>query len=368
MKTKVVIIGGGLAGLHAAYRLEQASIDYVLIEARDRLGGRILTVDQSGQPSSDGFDLGPSWFWPAPHSPMAVLIAELGLEAFPQFSWGDLVSERGLHLPIQRYPTMEQATGSMRLMGGTSALITALAARIQAQTIITGARVTNITRLNDGLKIGIQSAAGVQSDSFATHAIVAVPPRLVQALIQFEPTMDQEVVAQWRDTPTWMAPQAKFFATYESPFWREKGLSGEGRSLVGPLVEIHDATTSSGEAALFGFIGVPAEHRSSVPSEFMITACVDQLVRLFGPEAADPVSTLLQDWAFDGLTATLDDLSDARHPEPNFRQWTNSAWAQRVSFAASETSHTDPGYMAGAVEASGRTVRTLLDSIRSEIV
>lgn len=62
--TKVAIIGAGLAGLSAARRLQQAGVEFVLVEARDRLGGRILTAGENGPPSEDGFDLGPSWYWP----------------------------------------------------------------------------------------------------------------------------------------------------------------------------------------------------------------------------------------------------------------------------------------------------------------
>jgi monoamine oxidase len=40
---QVAVVGGGLAGLTAAYRLEQAGIVPELFEARDRLGGRVLT-------------------------------------------------------------------------------------------------------------------------------------------------------------------------------------------------------------------------------------------------------------------------------------------------------------------------------------
>ena len=40
----VVIIGGGLAGLHAARLPQSAGIAFCLVEARDRLGGRILTA------------------------------------------------------------------------------------------------------------------------------------------------------------------------------------------------------------------------------------------------------------------------------------------------------------------------------------
>lgn len=45
---KIVVIGGGLAGLTAAYRLQQKGMDVELYEARDRVGGRVLTVDVSG--------------------------------------------------------------------------------------------------------------------------------------------------------------------------------------------------------------------------------------------------------------------------------------------------------------------------------
>lgn len=39
--SKVVIVGGGNAGLAAAYELEKAGKDYILYEASDRLGGRV---------------------------------------------------------------------------------------------------------------------------------------------------------------------------------------------------------------------------------------------------------------------------------------------------------------------------------------
>ena len=92
--TQVAIIGGGLAGLHAARLLHQAGVDFLLLEARDRLGGRILTVDAGGNLSGDGFDLGPSWFWPQVQPGIGALVADFGLGAFPQASHGDVVFER----------------------------------------------------------------------------------------------------------------------------------------------------------------------------------------------------------------------------------------------------------------------------------
>ena len=41
---RVVILGGGIAGLVCAYELERAGYSVTLLEARDRLGGRNWTL------------------------------------------------------------------------------------------------------------------------------------------------------------------------------------------------------------------------------------------------------------------------------------------------------------------------------------
>ena len=46
MKKDVVIIGGGPAGLMAAYQLQQANIDYVLLEKNGLLGKKLLITGQ----------------------------------------------------------------------------------------------------------------------------------------------------------------------------------------------------------------------------------------------------------------------------------------------------------------------------------
>ena len=51
----------------------------------------------------------------------------------------------------------------------------------------------------------------------------AVPPRLLEASVAFEPDIDPAARRRWRETPTWMAPHAKFFALYDRPFWRDAG-------------------------------------------------------------------------------------------------------------------------------------------------
>lgn len=167
----------------------------------------------------------------------------------------------------------------------------------------------------------------------------------------FMPSLDPASAAQWHATGTWMAPHPKFFAFYDRPFWREAGLSGTAQSFASPLAEIHDATTASGQAALFGFVGVGADYRATGGEQALPEACTAQLVRLFGSEAGQPCSTLLKDWAVDALTATEADSSDGVHPTAAGEAWVTGRWRERLLLAGSEASAIEPGYIAGAVEA-----------------
>ncbi len=72
---RVVIVGAGIAGLAAASRLTAAGIDYVVLEARDRIGGRLHTIDLAGTP----VDLGGSWIHHPIGNPMSALCDELGV-------------------------------------------------------------------------------------------------------------------------------------------------------------------------------------------------------------------------------------------------------------------------------------------------
>lgn len=85
----VVIVGAGLAGLVAARTLKDAGKSVVVIEARDRVGGRTLS-----QPlAKDAIDLGAQWIGPD-QKRVAKLAEELGVRTFPQYHQGDKVLER----------------------------------------------------------------------------------------------------------------------------------------------------------------------------------------------------------------------------------------------------------------------------------
>jgi monoamine oxidase len=81
--TDVVVVGAGLAGLTAADQLTRAGHDVLVLEGRDRVGGRILTTEVAGVP----VDAGATWVAPG-HTAVRDLADRLGCGFFPQFHQG----------------------------------------------------------------------------------------------------------------------------------------------------------------------------------------------------------------------------------------------------------------------------------------
>ena len=70
---KVVIVGAGVAGLHAAFKLGQLGIrDVVILEALDRIGGRIHTIPVNG----DWVELGAQWIHGRGENPLWKFVQE----------------------------------------------------------------------------------------------------------------------------------------------------------------------------------------------------------------------------------------------------------------------------------------------------
>ena len=91
MAHDVVVIGAGLAGLTAARELVRAGFDTVVLEGRDRVGGRTNTALLAGVP----VDLGASFVGPTQDAVLA-LAAELGCPTTPTYCEGaNLIRWRG---------------------------------------------------------------------------------------------------------------------------------------------------------------------------------------------------------------------------------------------------------------------------------
>lgn len=314
MDTDLCIIGAGLSGLALAAKLQAEGRDVVVLDARDRSGGRVL--------SQGGYDLGPSWIWPHNHR-MLALIERLGLTTFAQHTTGRLVFEDAVGR-VRRDLEFATMGGALRVAGGLARVTDALASGL-GDRLRLARHVHRVLEDADGVSV-VMAGGRLR----ARQVILALPPRLVAGLGVAVP-----------DAPTWMAGHAKLVATYPTAFWRANGLNGDAISHRGPLAEIHDASPFGEKAgALFGFAQVGAARQQGFRD-----AAIAQLVRLFGQEAATPDEVFIKDWSIDPATATAADLTPpSEHPTYNALPPT-----RRLIFAGTETSDDDGGFLEGAL-------------------
>ena len=350
---KTLIIGGGLSGLALACALEDQGMEYLLIEARPRWGGRIKTEQFQGT----SYDIGPAWFWPE-QPRIAALIARLNLKKFDQFSDGMAVFEDAQG-QVQRGHGIASMQGSWRLQGGLGALVHALEQRIPQQRKRLDAAVRTLAINAKGITAILASGETLVAD----HIVLALPPRIAETL-DYIPALPDTALYAMAAIPTWMAGQAKAVATYKTPFWREAGLSGDGASRLGPMVEIHDASPhDGGTGALFGFIGIPpaGSHDTAALREHICA----QLGRLFGPQAAQPETLYIKDWAIDPFTSTPADTAPLYvHPTYGLPSDIASLWDGTLHFSGTEVARQFGGYLEGALEAAEATCATLTAKAR----
>lgn len=350
MDVDTLIIGAGISGLAAGLRLQAQRRDVLILEARERVGGRSHGVTLG---DDSGIDLGPSWVWPAHQPRVRSLIEALGLRHFEQFETGHILYDA--HGGVQRLGHPARYGDARRLAGGPAALARAMAERLPTACIRTGAEVTALD-FADGVTVTLASGETLN----ARRVIAAVPPRLVAGWTM-TPELPSELVSGLTRWPTWMAAHAKFVARFETPFWREAGLSGSALSQRGPLMEVVDhSDEKAGIHALFGFVGWPAQQRRQRGEAGLIGDALGQLKRLFGDAALSPTQTWLKDWSSDPFTAGPGDTAPPQgHPpygEPALQQlW----FGGRLAIAGAEADVRHGGLIEGALAAADAAVERL---------
>lgn len=369
---QIAIVGAGLSGLYAAWLLEQMGIDdYVILEANQHIGGRLVSPSPLEQNSLafDQFDLGGTWYWPGFQPLLARVIKQFDLHSFPQFEQGDMMFDRSDATPPQRVNGYSSEPPMMRLEGGMHTLANAVKSRLTSDRIKTGHQVVKIESAKDGIELSIKYNQDQLEQLHCQYVLLAIPPRLAVNTIAFFPALPESLAQSWHLTSTWMASHAKYLAIYDKPFWRNNGLSGEARSIWGPMAEIHDASPEHGSGALFGFLRIPATNRKWIPQKDLLTSCRAQLVRLFGQEAANPSADYLKDWAVDPNTATeADVVMPQSHDSAPKASIESGEWQNRILGIASEWSPLFPGYVAGAIDASTRGANKLRNIMLSDQV
>ncbi|MDH4177141.1 MAG: FAD-dependent oxidoreductase [Thermoleophilia bacterium] len=125
----VVVVGAGIAGLCAARALHAEGRQVIVLEARERVGGRVWNTEVLGQPQ----ELGGQWIAPY-QAEMHALVAELGLELFPAYREGErtYLDASGV---VHRYEGHDAPLGEAaeRSYEAAAAALDALAAEIDPE-------------------------------------------------------------------------------------------------------------------------------------------------------------------------------------------------------------------------------------------
>jgi monoamine oxidase len=343
----VAVVGAGIAGLTAARSLADAGLTVSVHEARDRVGGRLLSSTQNGQ----AVDLGATWFWP--NEPLVQSLAdELGVATFSQQVAGDALFEpdaRG----AQRLSGNPIGVLSGRFAQGAQALALGLAKRLPAGTLHVADPVAGV-HVGDA-HVVLQVAGGhVEAD----HVVLAISPALAVDSIEFTPELPDRVRSIAASTAVWMGAVVKTVAVYDWPFWRDAGLAGAAISHVGPFRELHDHSGPDGTpAAIFGFAG--SDRFAGAMNDEIAAAFTGQLVRLFGPHAANPRQLHHVDWSRERYTSPATPspvASTAAYSHPEMHKPVHG----RLHWGSTETAPDFAGHIEGAIRAGARAASAIV--------
>jgi monoamine oxidase len=354
------IVGGGLCGLALAARLARAGRDFELFEARQRWGGRILSIDC--KLSGLAVDLGASWFWPDRQPLISALVGELGLESFAQHDEGAILRLAEADAKPEPVDAADGVHGgARRIVGGSQKIIDALVRQLPPERLHRDCQIVGLLDGDDHVVLTIVEGGSTRVVE-ARRVVVALPPRLAEERVTFEPPLDETMRQTMRDAPTWMAAQAKAVTTFAAPAWREAGQSGNAFVTHEQAVfdEIFDASDAQGEeAALGGFLALGPDLRASFRAGLPMLM-QSQFEQVFGGPL-EGREQFYQDWAEDPATCSALDRARGREEHvlaanPVLRR---SLWKGKLYLGGSETGTRQAGYLEGALEAAQRIARDI---------
>ncbi|MFB9981643.1 flavin monoamine oxidase family protein [Mesorhizobium kowhaii] len=423
-RTDVVIVGAGFTGLSAALELKAAGIDFLLLEARDRVGGRVESR-QNGL--GERIDSGGQFLCEDMPELMALIEAR-GKTLVEAYLDGDFVAQ-----PAMSAREAERTyAGSMTIRDRMNAIapddpaIAGLTvatwldsqndpddAKAVFRSMIEGLwcqaleklplwhlidndrRITNeVTELQyfvretmhsladdlagdlgDRLRLSaavtvidhgpgrvrLASAAGTIE---ARTVLIAVPPTMA-AKLDFAPPLPaglQGSLAVWQSGAV-----IKVLVRYPTAFWRDRGLSGMVMWRDLPGLFACDVSKDDDHAALAVFVGGPLALRWRELADAALRAEVtERLVEALGSEAANMLDLSYRDWTDDRWSggAYSDLIIDATATDA---ERTLLIGAPPVYFASSELSPSFPGYVEGAIVAGRIAARKIMADLQSAI-
>ncbi|HWE15241.1 MAG TPA: flavin monoamine oxidase family protein [Solirubrobacteraceae bacterium] len=450
----VIVVGAGFAGLTAARNIVKAGKSVIVLEARDRVGGRVWNHDLGrGQVSERGGTfVGPTQDY------LMALAGELGVGTFPTYDTGndvymadgqrttysdtgplgtappdpltlaevtadvELLDQMSTGVPVDAPWTASNASSydgqtleswmdthsvtprfkelvsaatrpifgaeprelSMlfvlfyiaasgdeknagtfernfdtrsgaqmsRFLGGSQTIAFKIVDQL-GKRVVLNAPVRSITQSGGGVSVlaGTTTYKGKQ-------VIVAIPPVLA-GRIDYDPILPLE-----RDQLTQRYGQGtltKVGAVYQTPFWRDQGLTGQSLATGGPVSATFDDSPAGGNpGVLFGFVGGDyARQYNAMSSSDRRSAVLNQYAGLFGPQALNAIDYFDTNWSAEkwtrGCPVGIPSLGTLLAYGPWLRRPIG-----RIHWAGTETATYWNGYMDGAVRSGERAASEVL--------
>jgi monoamine oxidase len=216
-----------------------------------------------------------------------------------------------------------------------------------------------VRSIKQGRKGVTVAAAGVTVE--AKRVVVAVPPTLARR-IHFTPSLPaakQKLLARY--TP---GDMIKAQLIYPTPWWRDKGLSGQLVVAEGPAGITYDNTPESGApGVILGFVGGSAAKMFRLLDQAgRKQAFVDELAATLGDEARGDSGYFDMDWTAEPYTLGCPTGSMPPGVMSRFGAQIRPP-VGRIHWAGTETSDFWAGYMDGAVRSGERAAKEVSSAL-----
>ncbi|TNM62644.1 flavin monoamine oxidase family protein [Aliirhizobium smilacinae] len=417
----VIVIGAGFTGLTAAVNLIEAGLDVIIIEARNRVGGR---VESEYLPSGIRIDTG-GQFLCRDMTHLMETVQRYGARTVFSHVEGEqsyrpaISPERGETIwnAVERLreemlaldmtdPALARLTVGQWIdrqteipadvTGSFRRLVKGLWCRAPeevalAYLVSNDRRITNVypelemflgdtmhglaeklaESLGDRLRLSAPATSITMMEDMAEvdvegraltarQVILAVPPVMARRIEISPPLPDQlcKALAAWEP-----GCAIKLQVGYQRPFWRDRNLSGSVMWSDPQGMYACDASHDT-YAGIVVFLGGPlASLWHKKPQAELAAFVTAELAMALGEEAKHPASVNIRDWVndawSDGAYSDVITDIDATDAEAVLLQG-----MPRLNFACSELSPSFPGYVEGAIVAGKNAAQSVLQILR----
>jgi monoamine oxidase len=337
MQKKIIILGGGLSGIYLGYKLKKAGFSIVILEANDRIGGRIYTQNIE----NTTIELGAAWLWRY-NEELLKVCNELDIALFKQHMKGDALFEATEGNAPQRFQVPKNQEISYRIAGGTATILEKLSKDFSTDELQRSQKVIQIDATETSVKVATKSS------TFTGDVVIStIPPQLLVNSVTFGSKLDTNLIQIANNTHTWMHDAIKFAVVYRTPFWKKKGLSGVGFSNVGPFTEMYDH--SSFENNHFALMGFLKGHLNNESKSYREEKIKQQLFKFFGEEGKKYLSYSEKVWNDENLLSFENNIFLNPHHNNGHAIYQQEFLNGKFIVAGSETSPNYGGYMEGAI-------------------